>query len=137
MARIGFALIVAGIIGILFNGYSYLKFRKIKKAIEAEGESLDEAAPFLEYNSSLFWIALACLPAGYYLAFIGAGDWVSLVGLVIGLYGISAFIQSFRSHDTMVAILQAGRDPGSLKSTLIFNRILGLICMAVGTYLFV
>ncbi len=137
MTRIGFALMAAGIIGILFNGYTYLKLRKIKKVMESEGASLCDAAPLLEYNSSLFLVALACLPAGYYLAFIGVGDWISLLGLAIGLYGISSFIQSFRTHDTMVAILEAGRDSGSLKSTLIFNRILGLICMTVGIYLFV
>lgn len=136
MTRFGLFLIVTGIIGILFNGYSYLKFRRIKKTIESEGGSFDDASPFIEYNASMFWIASVCVPAGYYLAFVKSGDWLNILGLAIGLYGVSGFIQSFRVHDTMNEIIKAGRDLDSLQSSLWSTRIIGIICISVGAYLF-
>lgn len=136
MTRFGLFLIVAGVIGIVYNGYSYLKFRQMKKAIESDGVSFDGAAPFIEYNASMFWIASVCVPAGYYLAFVKSGNWVNILGLVVGLYGVSGFIQSFRVHDTMNEIIKAGRDPNSLQSSLWSTRIIGIICLSVGAYLF-
>lgn len=136
MTRFGLFLLAAGVIGILFNGYSYLKFRQMKKFVESEGDSFDDTAPFIEYNSSMFWIATVCLPAGYYLAFVKSGDWLNILGLAIGLYGVSGLIQSFRVHDTMNEIIKAGRDLDTLQSSLWSTRIIGLICMSVGAYLF-
>lgn len=136
MTIFGLFLIVAGVFGILFNGYLYLKFRQMKKAFKSDGDSSVGAAPFIEYNASMFWMACVCVPAGYHLAFIKSGDWLNILGLIVGLYGVSGFIQSFRVHDTMNELIKAGRDLDSLQSSLWSIRIIGIICISVGAYLF-
>lgn len=137
MSRVGIILIVAATFGVFYNGYLYVRFRQLKKLIEEESASAEELAPFLEYNSSLFWVSTALLPAGIYLVFNKESSWLSILGLVIGLYGVSSFIQSFRTIDTMNAIYNAGRDIDSLRSTLLFTRIFGSLCICIGIYLFI
>ena len=53
-----------------------------------------------------------------------------IIGVVLLIYGISALIQSFRSHDTLNEIIKADRDPGSVKSSLKSTRIIGIVSIA-------
>ena len=136
MTIFGFFLIVTGFLGIRFHGYAYIKYRQIKKAVKSDGDFSVGAAPFIEYNASMFWMACVCVPAGYYLALVKSGDWLNVLGLIIGLYGVSGFIQSFRVYDTMNELIKAGRDLDSLQSSLWSIRMIGIICISLGVYLF-
>lgn len=138
MAIFGAILILVSLVAFLYNGYQLFQLRKFKRMIAKEAEGLDEGlAPFVEYNSSMLWVSLAAFPAGVYLVLSKNAGWSNIAGLLIGLYGISALIQSFRPYDTAAALTKAGRDLRALNSTLWTGRVLGAICIPVGIYLFV
>lgn len=138
MTVLGIVLIIVSVFSFLYNGYQFFQLRKLKKTTEANAGGLDETlAPFTEFNSSMLWVSLAAFPAGLYLVFSQNAGWSNIVGLLIGLYGVSALIQSFRPYDTANTLMKAGRDLSSLNSTLWSSRITGVICFSIAIYLFV
>jgi uncharacterized membrane protein YfcA len=89
-----------------------------------------------EYNWTMLSMSIVFLPAGLYLVFSNDSAWYNTVGVFISVYGISALVQSFRPYDTAQEIEHFGRDPESLGSTLIISRLIGLVAILFGGFLF-
>ena len=72
MQAIGMLMIIAGILGALYNGNLSIKFKKIKNYGEDKNDE-DNAAisSVIEYYSSMLAISVVILLAGAYLIFKG------------------------------------------------------------------
>ena len=131
--RFEITLIIFGVIGVLFNSSQFLAIRKINQA----NKKSEEVEQFIEYNLSLFWMSLVCLSAGIYLITNDDSIWYNTLGVFIAAFGLSSFIQSFRPNDTARELEKFGRDPEFLKSTLRNSRIIGIVAVSVGIFLFI
>ncbi|EME9804863.1 hypothetical protein [Vibrio diabolicus] len=128
--RLEFLLILGGLAGLVINGFRYLALRRID-------ENSDDLIEHLkEYNWTMLLMSIVFLPTGLYLVFSDDSAWYNTVGVLISVYGISALVQSFRPYDTAQEIERFGRDPESLGSTLIISRLIGLVAILFGGFLF-
>ena len=128
--RLEFLLIFGGVAGFIVNGFKYFTLRKVR---DDGNEAIDHLR---EYNRTMVIMSLVFLPTGLYLVLSDDSAWYNTIGVFILAYGISAFVQSFRPHNTAQEIERFGRDPESLESTLVISRVIGLVAVILGGFLF-
>ncbi len=58
-----------------------------------------------------------------------------VVGIILCIFGLSSFVQSFRVNHTAQDIINARRDINSLGRTLWILRIMGVAAIGGGVYL--
>ncbi|EGU31535.1 hypothetical protein VIBRN418_06720 [Vibrio sp. N418] len=128
--RLEFLLIFGGIAGFFINGLQYLAFRKIKD------DGNDVLGHLKEYNWTMLIMSVVFFPTGLYLVFSDDSAWYNTIGVLILVCGVSAVVQSFRPHDTAQEIERFGREPDSLGRTLMVSRVIGILSVALGGFLF-
>jgi len=72
MQAIGILMMIIGVLGTLYNGNLFIKFRKIRKSgKDQDGEDNAAIGSISEHYSSMLAISVVILLAGTYLIFKG------------------------------------------------------------------